>query len=387
MNIAILIPELSYGGAQRAAQVIGNYYSDNGHSVCYMLFDENEKTAYTIKGEVIYTGIPIYEPIDYTSTLRLLKAAAKLRRIKSKFRIDVTISFMEYCNSLNVLSRCGDRVIVSVRTTLSARHEYESLNYQRRWIQVLYNLSDKVVAVSDYTKKDLVVNYGVKKKRIITIPNPAIRHDEFSDNSEWIYGDNAIVCMGRLDPVKQHDRIIRAFSYVKRNNKSAKLLILGDGDTRGYVEFIGRKMGVSDSVINVGFTDRIGYYLKHARLFVMASRAEGFPNVIVEAMSYGVPIVTTDSPGGCGEIVGKKKSANEIQFCEYGVLIPYIYGKAPASVELEDGEIQLGKAMQLLLEDEQLNKRYAEKSFERAQYYSENSVMAMWDNLVISNDI
>ena len=154
----------------------------------------------------------------------------------------------------------------------------------------------------------------------------------------------------------------------------------------GFLMQVRNSLGLEEAVLLPGTESDIGFYLKNARAFVLASQVEGFPNVIAEAMAYGVPIITTDSPGGCGEIVGKERSSNELQLCKYGMLTPYIKGNATIGEDISREERILGEAMMKIIEDNDLYKKYADMSLKRANDYSEENVMCKWEKVCALKD-
>ena len=221
------------------------------------------------------------------------------------------------------------------------------------------------------------------------IPNMIM--NDFSTKSEqeqWIYGEKVVVCMGRLHPVKQQERIIRAFSYTCKKEPDAILIILGKGEQLRYLKKVSESCHIEDRVFFMGFTNDISYYLRHARVFVMASKVECFPNSILEAMHFGLPVITTDSPGGCREIIGKTENTNKvdsIMFCKYGILTPAMPDeKLQESQPLIEQEIELGKAMLKVLTDDEIYENYRERSLKRAQIYSLDRVIRKWNCLINS---
>ena len=385
MNIAILIPSLATGGAERAAVILGNYYVDHGHAVYYFLFANSGRVSFDAKGNIIKTHVayPFSENLREKDNVReLFFAARSFRKLKKIYNIDVSISFMEGANFVNVCSRSRDKIIISVRTVLSERHEISGIPYDSKWIRRVYSKADKLVSVSDYVKDDLSRHYKLSRSSIVSIPNVSYVHKPLDENQEWNYGDYAILSVGRLDPVKQQDRIIRSFQYVHKSFPSSKLIIIGDGKQRDYLENICNEMGVEECVVFVGSTKDVGFYLSHARAFVMASRVEGFPNAMVEAMAYSVPVITTDSPGGCGEIVGRMSPSKDIQYCEYGIVTPYMCGECPRSTVMESSEELLGEAMLKLLTDDELYKQFSLKSKERSEYYKLDNIMTKWNDVI-----
>ena len=377
-TIALIIPGFAGGGAERAVQTIGGYYYGKGYRVLYFLLDNSRRCAYEIKGQVVRLGIDL----NGRGINPYIRAARIMRRAKKQYEIDIAISFMEESNFLNVLSRGKEKTILSVRTTLSARSDLTGTIYNAKWIGFFYNQANSVVSVSKYVKNDLIKNYGIRERKICVISNPALVHDGIGENAKWEYGDNVIICVGRLEPIKQQDRIIRAFSYVKSCCPKAKLLLLGDGKLKNYLEKICVEFGVKDEVFIKGFTSAPGYYLRNSRVFVMTSKSEGFPNAMVEAMACGVPVVSTDSPGGCGEIVGRELGSDEIQYCKYGILTPHMSGRVKIKEPLKREEILLGKAIISVLEDDRIYREYSKRSMKRAEHYAMQNVMNKWDKVL-----
>ena len=390
MNIAILIPELGGGGAERVAQIIGDYYCTRGENVYYFLLETSISQVYPVKGGIINTGIKSCTEGDPYGTIqvlgKLLKSSVQMRKWKWKYHIDVAISFMEECNYINVLSKGRERVITRVCTILSQRDDFRGVLYNRYLVHFLYSLSNKIVVMSDYAVKDMHDNYGISYSKLQKIPNPALQGNLREEDGNWIYGKDVVICVGRLERVKQQEKIIRAFTYVISQHKTAKLLILGTGPNRKYLENLCKKNGIDQSVVFVGFTDDVEFYLKNSKVFVMASKVEGFPNSMVEAMAYGVPIVTTNSPGACSEIVGgTKKMVSEltIQYCKYGILTPAISGKKEKSARCSKEEVLLGDAILKVLKENELYDKYHKRSLKRAEMFHIDRVIKKWDKVVL----
>lgn len=199
MNIAILIPELGGGGAERVATIIGNYFSEKGENVYYFIGDYKVKQLRPVKGIVIQTGVKRLTGNPLKEMVKLLLAASRIRNLKKQYDIDISISFMEYFNFLNVLSRTKDRVFVRVCTILSKRDDLpDTIIYSKKMINWLYNRADKVVVMTKFAENEMAEEYGVKRKKICIIPNP-IAPDYTEDGSEeWIYGDKAVICVDVL---------------------------------------------------------------------------------------------------------------------------------------------------------------------------------------------
>jgi glycosyltransferase involved in cell wall biosynthesis len=122
-----------------------------------------------------------------------------------------------------------------------------------------------------------------------------------------------VVAMGRLQRQKAYDVLLQAFPTVLKAFPGATLAILGEGPLERQLKEQAARLGADQAVSFLGFQENPWPYIKHANLFVLSSRFEGLPNVLLEASALGVPVVATDCPGGVREI---QKSAGQI------VLVP-----------------------------------------------------------------
>lgn len=389
MNIAILIHALGGGGAERVAQIIGDYYVENGNNVYYFLGDTSVEQVYPVKGKVINTGVKSCTSGNDDKILKvlakLLAASFRMRRYKRRYKIDVAISFLEEFNYLNILSKGKERVITRICSVLSRCSVYEGILYREDIVTFFYSLADKVVVLSNDAIKDMHENYHIPLKKMVKIPNPVMQPAVSLSQSDWEYGNKVIVTVGRLSVEKQQERIIRAFSYVYMHDNKARLLILGSGPSEKYLKNICRKYNLSESVIFTGFQKNIGDYLRKSKVFVLASEVEGMPNSMLEAMANGVPVVTIDSPGACAEILGRKRSlekCKDIEYCPYGILTPYITGKVKNWNDLDEEEILLGRAMLELLNDIKLHEKYGNRSLKRASMYNLEKIMSKWERIL-----
>lgn len=380
MNIAILIPELEGGGAERVASLIGNYYIEQGHHVYYFLSKNSKRCIYDVKGKIIRTEIVS----NQNWIMALFEAAAIMRKYKKTYKIDVSISFMEEFNYINVLSKGRDTVITRICTILSQREELRRtcFLYNKHLIHFFYNRADKVVVMTDYAKKEMEHEYGIRKKKLVKIPNPIFTLKAQENVAEWIYGSNAVICVGRLENVKQHHVAIRAFSTVVKKFPDAKLLILGAGPNKNKLNSLIKNLQLENNVFLLGFQKDIFYYLKNAKVFLMTSYTEGFPNSMVEAMSIGLPVISIDSPGAPREILKAADNTTSIQYGAYGVITPYVKNNYMAKEAITYEEQMLGQAINEMLADETLRETYAKAALKRAQVYNTEKIMAVWNKII-----
>ncbi len=191
-------------------------------------------------------------------------------------------------------------------------------------IRSLYKKSDMVISNSFGTAGDLVNNFEVPSQKMQVIHNP-IDLEKIA-NIEPIEGFFStskfnMVTLGRLDIGKNYTMLIKALH--KLQNPQLKLYILGSGDMQDELEDLINKLDMNSQVKLLGFDPNPYKYLKSADLFVFGSNHEGFPNVLLEAMSCGLPILTTNCQSGPSEIMElKQPKDNDIMLTKYGILTP-----------------------------------------------------------------
>ncbi|MCC5811257.1 MAG: glycosyltransferase [Ectothiorhodospiraceae bacterium] len=173
----------------------------------------------------------------------------------------------------------------------------------RRW----YPLADAAVTPSRGVAEDLMRVAGVPEERLHMIRNPLINQRFLELAAEpldhpW-YGQPetpVILGAGSLEPRKDFATLIRAFARV-REQRPARLIILGEGRERKALEALSTQLGVADHVQFPGFQQNPYPHMRQASLFVLSSRREGASAVIIEAMACGTPVVSTDCPSGPAE--------------------------------------------------------------------------------------
>ena len=158
----------------------------------------------------------------------------------------------------------------------------------------------------------------VKRERVKVIYNPSVtanlqkRQTEQPDHPFFEVGVPVILGVGRLTPTKDFATLIQAFAQV-RQQKEAKLIILGKGPEHDALIKLITDLDLANDVSLPGFAQNPYAYMHHADAFVLSSRYEGLPNVLIEAIACGCLPVSTDSPGGAAEILADG---------DYGHLVP-----------------------------------------------------------------
>lgn len=227
------------------------------------------------------------------------------------------VAALDYYNlrAARLKHRFGDQVQVMLtqRENLSADAEWRApIKYwwTTRRVRREFNLADWVVTVSHGLADDLHDNFGVMRDRLRPIYNPAYR-GAFVAGSQQLpahpFFDDpepapVLVAAGRLHFVKGFDVLLRAFAQVLERD-DARLVILGEGKERAKLQALADDLGIGSRVSLHGRVSSIAPWLSRARAFVLSSRREGLPAVLIEALSVGTPIVSTRCPSGPDEIL------------------------------------------------------------------------------------
>jgi len=210
--------------------------------------------------------------------------------------------------------RFGEQVHVMVtqRENLSADASWLSAHKYRKAVQGVrkhFSCADAVVSVSRGLTDDLRDNFGVDPARLHTIYNPAFRASfvaaaQAPVDHPWLMQKDkpVVIAAGRLHHVKGFDDLLNAFAQVRRT-LDARLIILGEGKERENLEAQVRELGLADAVQLPGRVGSLAPWMSRADLFVLSSRREGLPAVLIEALAMGMTVGAARCPSGPDEIL------------------------------------------------------------------------------------
>src|SRR3989344_4878828 len=149
---------------------------------------------------------------------------------------------------------------------------------------------------------DYIITFGFPSDLmgILTSPSKTLvgAHSLWSKSHGEIFKNPVIITMGRLSIEKNYESLIKSFKEIKNEIKTAKLVILGAGENKEFLEQLIKELGFEDSVYLLGRQDNPFRFLAKAKVFVLASLREGLPCSILEAMACGIPIISTDCKSG-----------------------------------------------------------------------------------------
>ncbi|EAR51192.1 Glycosyl transferase group 1 [Oceanicola granulosus HTCC2516] len=255
-----------------------------------------------------YPAPPGVELVRLDSRGAFWRSIRGVRRLVADWRPDVVLSFLARANCAAVLARRqggGPLCVISERVnTTSHFGTGPRERVLKAMIARLYPRADRVIAVSRGVGDDLRDRYGVPAERIEVIHNPVdidtLRARAAAPPAIDLPG-RFFVSVGRLVPNKGGDILLRAFA--RHAEPARHLVMLGDGPERDRLAALARKMGLAERVHMPGYLDNPQAVVARADAYVSASRSEGFPNALVEAMALGRPVIATDCASGPREIL------------------------------------------------------------------------------------
>ncbi len=169
---------------------------------------------------------------------------------------------------------------------------------------LLYKQSDIIIHQCQGMKDDFVRQYPSTERKSVVIYNPSV---ETAVSSQRVSSDKEcppyFLYAGRLEHQKSVDMALRAFALFCDEDDSTQFRIVGDGTQRQELEKLCEELSITNRVDFVGFSREVERHFSGARCTVLSSQYEGFPNVLVESISLGTPVVSFDCPSGPSEII------------------------------------------------------------------------------------
>lgn len=380
MKIIILIPSLKNGGAERVVSRLSNSFLSRGYDVLVVTFS-NTQNDYKVKN-LMSLGV---EASNYfigkilNSLLRILK----LRKIKNDFSPDISISLLFGPNLVNVLSKHSEIIVTSERNALA----YEDSSILGSFLRkVIYHFSDYIVANSIGIKNDIVNRFGIAEYKIRVIYNYV--DFEIMQKRDLPKNKLTLLTIGRLDESKAQWNLIHTIYQLKERKLNVVLIILGNGKLLTKLTRLVDELNLKNEVKFFGFQTDVQKFLKEADIFCLSSRNEGLPNVLLEAMNAGLPVISTDAPHGPKEILNPQaidlySKDNILHHNKYGLLVDY--GEDPQSnnVGYYNPFIvnQFVDKILLLINNQSLYQHYSKQSLRRIKDFSETKIINDWIDL------
>jgi len=270
--------------------------------------------AYSIPDGVkrIALNLDFESSSPWSSVAGIVRRVSALRRIVQDVRPDLVIGFQTTANIYAVFAAGVLSWGYRCPVLISERNYSPAIVLARSWKilrKLAYPMATEIVCLSERNVHWLRENRLSRKPSVIGNPvvYPMSRNEPVKQTVDYL-SDNArvVLAVGRLVPAKGFDLLLQAFakatSDLPEDENTWRLVILGVGD-HATLEQQASSLGLSEHLILPGRAGNVGDWYARANVFVLSSRHEGFPNVLVEAMAHGLPVVATDCATGPSEIM------------------------------------------------------------------------------------
>tara|TARA_B100000809_G_scaffold265626_1_gene325045 strand:+ start:1470 stop:2549 length:1080 start_codon:yes stop_codon:yes gene_type:complete len=347
LKITCVIHSLSFGGMERVMSILANNFSERENTiVSILLVGKERKISFDLDAKIV-----VYKPdFEFNNDTRILSTVKTIKFIRStiiKLEPDVILSFGEYWNNLVLLSLLGLKhpIFISDRSQPNKNIG----KFQNVLRNFLYPKATGYIAQTIKASEIAIKNKW--NSNITVIGNPIGKVlNQGSDKRE-----NIILTVGRLITTKHIDELIDIFRI--SNNIEWKLVIVGGNAKKlnlleEYRKLV-QELGLQNQIQLIGTSTNVKEYYSKAKIFAFTSSSEGFPNVIGEAMSFGLPIIAYDCTAGPSDL---------IQDGESGFLI-----------EERDHKAYVEK-LNRLIEEPELRNKLGEKSLEKIKDFDAESI-------------
>ncbi|MCE2424531.1 MAG: glycosyltransferase [Pseudomonadales bacterium] len=305
-TVALLAPSLGGGGAERAILDIARGLAERGVPADLVL----------VRAEGPYLDLlPGHVRLVDLAARRALTSLVPLISYLRKRNPDVLIITLPETNVVGMMARWLSKVKVPVilRRASNFTMEYTHGSPKMRLTLLIEKLfmpaATAIVVNSPGVAEDLRRRVPLAARLVHVIHNPVVWGDHRQKSAlpvEHHWFDDAhvpiILCVGRLSPPKDLATVLHAFARLV-SSRPARLVVLGEGPQRAELIQLAATLGIARNVDFAGFKVNPFAYMSKARMVVLSSRYEGSPNVLIQAMACGTPVVSTDCASGPREIL------------------------------------------------------------------------------------
>jgi glycosyltransferase involved in cell wall biosynthesis len=333
VRVALVMRGLEGGGMQRCMLELGEAFAQRGCAVSLLVGDAGGAMRARVPAGVQLVPLAAQSPLAARATAlrllgrqglplvgigmpRMLRHLTALAAELQRFDPQAVLAMGTQSNLAALWARelagIDARVVLCECTTLSVAASRSRRRFRRAYPALIgrhYPAADAIVAVSDAVADDLAATAPLPRAAITAIPNwvtaDLAAGAAAAPGHPWLQAGAppVVLAVGRLHWQKDFATLIRAFAVLRRR-RPARLVILGEGPQRAYLEQLGGALGVAAEVHFAGFVDNPFAWMSRAAVLAVTSLSEGFGNVIVEALACGLPVVSTACAGGPREILG-----------------------------------------------------------------------------------
>lgn len=376
-----LIHSFSGGGAERQMVFL------LGHGIVEKAFVLEPGDDYNISSEKIIS-LAIGQK-KLSRVIRFLMIPVFAYKLASQVEPgQVVISFSERSNLINVVAKVFKKHKTFVTVLTNPKKAYRGIKFPVAILaRVLYHYADKIITNSFGAKYYIEKSYGVINEKIMTIHNPidisitkVQANKTINPSHEFIFNPGQVaVIVGRFEKPKGHEYAFRAFKLVLEKIPDANLVLLGQGPLQLKLENLVETLGIRERVHFLGFQKNPFAYVARANMLILPSLWEGLPNVFLESLAVGTPVVAVDCDFGPREIFNLE-SRNAISCVtrhDCGIITP-----ALVEGDSQKQEVLLAEGIVQMFQDTSAKERLNKSVNEILTQFSPVRHIAHWNKLL-----
>lgn len=372
-NVAIIVWKLYGGGAERIAGLLSKQISTRFN--VYLFLSDVSNIVYDYKGEIIDLAVNGEEYIE-----------DEIKKNKEKYNIDCAISFLEQSNCMNIRTKGSESVVISERCAIGeiAPYPYSDAAKIDRW----YNYADCIVSVAEGVKYDLTQHFGVKEDKVVTIYNFIDKEKIYyksgqqvdEETLKFIGKSKVILNVGRLSEQKNQKKLIVQFAKLVKENYDVKLIIIGSGREEKSLRQLVTVLKLENYVRFVTYNANPFPYYRIASVFALTSTHEGLPNVVLESLLLGVPVVATDCLSGPRELLKETSDYSQrtkgYEVCKNGILVEQ------ATSDTTGQTAYFSEAIKKILDDNELKDILIANGKRFMESYRNEDILSQWMKVI-----
>ena len=307
--------------------------------------------AYELKNGVfiIHLNIGLVKASKIKKISCYKKLLAELKNNIKKYDLDYIIGTYSSINILLPMFRKQTKTIGCEHFNFNSANKFHKL--------LRFMFYRKLDAVVVLTKQDAVHYSFINEKHLFVIPNSL----SFERNYKDIYSQKRVISIGRLSKQKGFDILIDVVEQISKRISDWKFTIVGDGELREILKKKIYEKKLEDLIDIIPPTNSVLDIYNSASIYLMTSRWEGLPMVLLEAQACGLPIVSFDCPEGPASVIHNEKDGFLIDFMDVTNMV---------------------NKLEILMNNYELRKNFGVSAFEASSYYSPENVYLLWENLL-----